>query len=87
MPSHARMISIAKIALKMLNEIAMNTNSNGTAAELSKLRAVLEAERIASKQGAIDPNRLKRYEDKVKAILDGHIDVNKIDIDEWWDNL
>ncbi|MDX2240682.1 MAG: hypothetical protein NW224_08375 [Leptolyngbyaceae cyanobacterium bins.302] len=87
MSSHNRMVRIAAVALRMLEEIAMNTNSNSTRAEIIQLRAVLKAEQISSKQGAIDPKRLKQYEDKVKAILNDQIDVNKIDIDEWWDNL
>ncbi|OUC13923.1 MAG: hypothetical protein B0A82_15000 [Alkalinema sp. CACIAM 70d] len=87
MPSQSRMVRIAKVALHMLEEIAMNTNSNATRAEIIKLRAALKAEKISSKQGAINPERLKQYEARVKAILNDHIDVNKIDIDEWWDNL
>lgn len=87
MPSYDRMVRIATVALRMLEEIAMNTNSNRTKAEVTELKAALKAEEISSKQGAINPERLKQYEDKVKAILNDQIDVNKIDIDEWWDNL
>jgi hypothetical protein len=87
MASHDRMVYIAKIALYMLEEMAMKTQSSGTKAEIVKLRECLRAERISSSQNAMTPQRLKQYEDRIKGILNGQIDVSQIDTDGWWNSL
>jgi hypothetical protein len=85
MSSDNRMVQVARVALKLLEEVAVKTDSNQTHKEIIALKRSLENERVASKTNSVAPERLKYYEDKVRTILDGQIDVSKIDINEWWD--
>jgi hypothetical protein len=87
MVSHTRMVHVAKIALQMLEELAVKTQPNETLQKIKSLKEYLDKEKIASKQDAISPERLKFYENQVDAILKGRIDASQVDIDDWWDNF